>query len=254
MARRKGRIITIRTTNPFTLQVFANDPAFNQAATRLLTTLAQDAVAQNGRFSIALSGGGTPAGVYQLWGERPFVDEMPWHNTHLFWSDERLVPPTDTSSNYAQVASLLLKNAPIPPENIHRAKGELEMEAAVADYTHQLQTFATRCTAPIFDVVLLGMGSDGHTASLFPNSPLRQPELVVGVTADYNGRPAQRISFTPLLINCARHVIFLVKGSGKKETLQKVLYGPYQPDKLPAQRIQPISGTLTWLVGEAVAS
>lgn len=238
---------------PFTLHVFADEAAFNQAATRLLTTLAQEAVAENGRFSIALSGGGTPTGVYQLWGERPFVDEMPWQQTHLFWSDERLVPPGDPGSNYGQVANLLLKNVPIPPENIHRAKGELAMETAVADYITQLQTFAIHSTAPIFDVVLLGMGSDGHTASLFPNSSLRQPQLVVGVTANYDGRPAERISFTPTLINCARHIIFLVKGQNKANVLQKVLYGSYQPDKLPAQRIQPISGTLTWLCNEAAA-
>ncbi len=240
-------------SKPFTLRIFADDATFNQAAARLLTTLAQEAVAKNGRFSIALSGGGTPAGVYQLWGERPFVTEMPWDNTHLFWGDERLVPPTDPGSNYAQVANLLLKNAPIPPENIHRAKGELAMEAAVADYTRQLQNFTPLCTAPMLDVVLLGMGSDGHTASLFPYSPLRQPEMVIGVTANYDGRPAQRISFTPALINCAQHVIFLVKGSGKADVLQKVLYGPYQPDKLPAQRIQPTFGTLTWLVDQAAA-
>jgi len=238
---------------PFTLHRFADAAALNQAAARLLTTLAQEAVAEHGRFSIALSGGGTPTGVYQMWGQRPFRDEMPWPHTHLFWGDERLVPPDDAGSNYRQIADLLLPHVPILPENVHRAKGELVMAAAVTDYTQQLQEFAGETAVPVLDVVLLGLGSDGHTASLFPGSPVETPEWVVGVTADYNGRPAQRLSLTPTVINQARHIIFLVTGENKAATLQNVLYGPPQPEQLPAQRIQPTHGTLTWLVDTAAA-
>jgi len=238
---------------PFTLHIFADSNTFNQAAAQLLTTLAQEAVAQNGRFSVALSGGGTPTGVYALLAERSYCEEMPWPQTHLFWGDERLVPPDDPGSNYGQVARLLLNKVPIPPENIHRACGELSMETAVAEYTNQLQTFAGNEQTPILDVVLLGMGSDGHTASLFPGSPVQESDWVIGVTANYDGRPAQRLSLTPTVINCARHIIFLVTGSSKAETLQKVLYGPHQPETLPAQRIQPANGTLTWLADTAAA-
>ncbi len=240
-------------SEPFTLHIFANNDAFNQAAARLLTTLAQQAVVQHGRFSMALSGGGTPSGVYKLLAERPFCQQMPWPQTHLFWGDERLVPPDDSGSNYGQVGRLLLNKVPIPPENIHRACGELAMETAVADYTRQLQAFAGNGEIPILDVVLLGMGSDGHTASLFPGSPMQEADSVIGVTADYDGRPAQRLSLTPTVINQARHIIFLVTGSSKADTLQKVLYGPHQPETLPAQRIQPIDGTLTWLTDTAAA-
>ena len=240
-------------SDPFTRQTFADAAALNHAAAWLLTDLAQEAVAANGRFSIALSGGGTPTGVYQLWGQPPFRDEMPWRQTHLFWGDERLVPPDDPGSNYRQIADLLLPHVPIPPQNVHRAKGELAMASAVADYTQQLQEFAAVPAVPILDVVLLGLGSDGHTASLFPGSPVNPPEWVVGVTADYDGRPAQRLSLTPTVINQARHVIFLVTGASKAATLQKVLYGPHQPDQLPAQRIRPSHGTLTWLLDTAVA-
>jgi len=238
---------------PFTRHTFADAAALNQAAARLLTTLAQEAVAEHGRFSIALSGGSTPTGVYELWSQPPFRDEMPWRQTHLFWGDERLVPPDDAGSNYRQVADLLLPHVPIPPENVHRAKGELAMAAAVADYTQQLKTFAAGEPVPVLDVVLLGLGSDGHTASLFPGSPVDPPEWVVGVTADYDGRPANRLSLTPTVINLARHVIFLVTGANKAAILQKVLYGPHQPELLPAQRIQPRYGTLTWLVDTAAA-
>ncbi len=238
---------------PVTLHIFATHDAFNQAAAQLITTLAQEAVSQNGRFSLALSGGGTPAGLYRLLAERPFCQQMPWPQTHLFWGDERLVPPDDPGSNYGQVAELLLNKVPIPPENIHRARGELAMETAVADYTSQLQAFASDGEIPVLDVMLLGMGSDGHTASLFPGSPVQEADWVIGVTADYDGRPAQRLSLTPTVINQARHIIFLVTGSSKADTLQKVLYGPHQPETLPAQRIQPINGTLTWLTDTAAA-
>jgi 6-phosphogluconolactonase len=237
-----------------TVHRFATAQAFNQAAAELLVTLAQEAVAQHGRFTLALSGGGTPSGVYQLLAERPFCNQMPWQHTHLFWGDERLVPSDDPGSNYGQAAELLLKKVPLPAENIHRARGEWDMETAVADYTHQLQTVASDGQLPILDVVLLGMGSDGHTASLFPGSPPTQSEWVVGVTANYDGRPAQRLSLTPIIINQARHIIFLVTGGSKAQTLQKVLYGPHRPETLPAQRIQPINGTLTWLTDTAVAS
>ena len=238
---------------PFTLHILETPDQFNQFGVQLLTNFAQEAVAKHGRFTIALSGGGTPAGIYQLWSERPYRDQMPWQHTHLFWGDERLVPPDDPGSNYKQVADLLLPLVPIPPENVHRAKGEWGMATAVTDYTTQLQPFAQDGQPPVLDVVLLGMGNDGHTASLFPGSPVQQPDWVIGVTAQYNGRPAQRISLTPTVINQARHVIFLVTGRNKAATLQKVLYGPHQPDLLPAQRIQPAHGTLIWLLDTAVA-
>ncbi|MAT95584.1 MAG: 6-phosphogluconolactonase [Anaerolineaceae bacterium] len=238
---------------PFTLHIYEDGAAFNQAAAKLLTNLAQEAVAQHGRFSLALCGGGTPTEVYKLLAERPYCDEMPWQQTHLFWGDERLVPPDDPGSNYGQVARLLLNKVPVPSENIHRARGEWEMETAVADYIEQLRPFANENEPPVLDLILLGMGSDGHTASLFPGSPVQESEWVIGVTADYDGRPAQRLSLTPQVINCARHVIFLVTGHSKAETLQNVLYGPHQPETLPAQRIQPVNGTLTWLTDTAAA-
>ena len=237
----------------FSLHILSTPEQYNQFGVEMLIDLAQKAVADHGRFTIALSGGGTPEGIYKLWGERPYRDQMPWQQTHLFWGDERLVPPDDPGSNYKQIADLLLPHVPIPPENVHRAKGELASETAVADYIHQLQPFASANQPPVLDVILLGMGSDGHTASLFPGSPVQQSAWVVGVTAEYDGRPAQRITLTPTVINQARHIIFLVTGTNKAATLQNVLYGPHQPDLLPAQRIQPTNGTLTWLLDTAVA-
>ena len=238
---------------PSTLHIFANSADLNVAGAKMITQLAQAAVAERGCFRVALSGGSTPAGIYQLWGERPYCDETPWQDTHLLWGDERLVPPDDSGSNYRQVADLLLPQVPIPPENIHRIRGEWQMDTAVAHYTHQLQAFATEEHPPVFDLVLLGLGSDGHTASLFPGSPVQQPAWVVGVTADYNGRPANRVSLTPTVLNQARHITFLGTGRRKAKTLQQTIYGPYQPDTLPAQRIRPVNGTLAWFTDQAAA-
>ena len=241
-------------SEPLTLHILDDKAAFNEAAAKLLVKLAQAAVAERGCFSIALSGGGTPSGVYELLAERPYRDEIPWQHTHVFWGDERLVPPDDDGSNYKQAAELLLRKVTIPAENIHRVQGEADRDTAVADYTEQLKILAIGNQPPIFDLILLGMGSDGHTASLFPGSPVAQREWVVGVTADYDGRPAERLTLTPTVINQARHIIFLVAGSSKTETLQKVLYGPQQPETLPAQRIQPVNGTLTWLTDREAAA
>ena len=176
---------------------------------------------------------------------------------HFFWGDERLVPPDDTGSNYYHAAQLLLDQVHVPAENIHRVKGELSSEAAVLDYTAQLQSFTTgQRSWPRFDLVLLGLGSDGHTASLFPGSPGKDgPEMAVkAVTANYEDRPSQRLTLTPTVFNDARHVLFLVTGANKAEAAAAVLEGPYDPEQWPAQRIQPSAGIITWLIDNAAAA
>lgn len=186
-----------------------------------------------------------------------YRSRLPWHEMHFFWGDERLVPPDDTGSNYYQAAQLLLDEVHVPAENIHRVKGELSAEAAVLDYTAQLQSFATgRRNWPRFDLVLLGMGSDGHTASLFPGSPgMDGPGIAVkAVTANYEDRPSQRLTLTPIVFNDSRHALFLVTGANKAEAAAAVLDGPYDPEQWPAQRIQPSAGTITWLFDKAAAA
>jgi 6-phosphogluconolactonase len=176
---------------------------------------------------------------------------------HFFWGDERLVPPDDAGSNYYHAAQLLLDQVHVPTENIHRVQGELSAEAAVLDYTERLQSFATdRRNWPRFDLVLLGMGSDGHTASLFPGSPLKdRPGMAVkAVTADYEDRPSQRLTLTSAVFNDARHVLFLVTGANKADALSAVLDGPSDPGQWPAQRIQPCAGSITWLIDQAAAT
>lgn len=236
-----------------TLQLFPSLLELSRAAAEQVVQLAHKAVQENGRFSLCLSGGNTPETLYRLLATPPSTNQMPWAQTHLFWGDERLVPPNTPGSNFYQIQQLLLPFIPIPPEQVHRAKGELAPVEAVADYTHQLGRFAAPAPWPRFDLVLLGMGNDGHTASLFPG-PISAEELtrpVIAVTADYDGRPAQRISLTPLVFNQAHHILFLLIGKNKQETLTAVLHGPHLPQQYPAQRIQPHNGTISWMIGES---
>ncbi len=238
------------------IRIFPNGETLSRAAADLIVIIAQNAVAENGRFSIALSGGGTPQRLFQLLGQAPHKKQMPWQNSHFFWGDERLVSPDNSGSNYGQAYAIFIGKVPTPPENIHRVHGELDSDTAVSDYQKQLQTFAQDGKTPRFDIVLLGMGSDGHTASLFPGpiSSAEQNESVIAVTAEYDGRPAQRISLTPKVINNAANVIFLVTGANKAETVTAVLNDPQNPQRLPAQRIQPTNGNLIWLLDQPAAN
>jgi 6-phosphogluconolactonase len=225
-------------------------------AADLLSVLAIEAVRDRGRFSVALSGGSTPQALFILLAAPPYSSLLPWHKMHFFWGDERLVPPDDAGSNYYHAAQLLLDKVHVPAENVHRVQGESSAEAAVVDYTAQLKSFATgQRHWPHFDLVLLGMGSDGHTASIFPGSPLKDKSgmAVKAVTADYEDRPSQRLTLTSAVFNDARHILFLVTGANKADAVTAILDGPSDPEQWPAQRIQPSAGSITWHIDQAAA-
>jgi 6-phosphogluconolactonase len=238
------------------VQVFTNKKDLARAAAELFSTLATEAVAERGRFSVALAGGSTPQALFSILAAPPYITDLPWPSSHIFWGDERLVPPDDPGSNFYHAAKLLLNHIDIPPANIHRVKGELSAAEAVEGTIEQLQHFAEDNRQwPRFDLVLLGMGGDGHTASLFPGSPALEPDVFVKpVTAVYENRPAQRITLTPALFNDARQILFLVTGANKAEALAAVLQDPPDWEKWPAQRIQPNSGVTTWFVDQEAAS
>ena len=239
------------------VQIFENKTALSEAAADLVVNAAQEAVALNGRFLIALSGGGAPTGLYSHLSQPPYLTQIPWSQTHILWGDERLVPPDDPGSNYGQVAQLLLNHAPIPAANVHRILGETDPKTAVNRYTGRLRQLAEPGRNwPRLDLVIMGLGSDGHTASLFPGPipAVESTDPVIAVIADYDGRPAQRISLTPLVFNDARHVLFLVVGANKYKAVTAVRQGSYHPDRWPAQRIQPVNGALTWYLDKAAAS
>lgn len=230
------------------------------AAARRLAALARRAVAERGVATIVLAGGSTPLALYRLLAAPPLREAMPWEQSHLFWGDERAVPPDNPGSNYGQAADTLLRHVPVPAANVHRMRGELSPQDAAAAYVAELAAFRTAHDPeapspwPRFDLVLLGLGSDGHTASLFPGSPVERDEPVVPVTADYDGRPAERITLTPRAINTARHIDFLVTGESKAEAVARTLHGGRDPQALPAQRIQPDAGRLTWWLDRAAAA
>lgn len=223
----------------------------SEAAQRF-TDAAQEAAESRGRFSVALSGGSTPGDLYRLLAQEPYRAQIPWDRVHLFWGDERSVPPDHPDSNFRLADETLLAKVPLPPDNIHRVLGELDPDSAARGYARALQDFfcgpRTR-----FDLVLLGLGSDGHTASLFPGSAaLEETErLAAAVEAHYQDRPVYRVTLTLPAINTARHVLFLVAGGAKAGIVRAVLEGP--GDSLPAQRIRPSAGQLTWLVDAEAA-
>lgn len=235
--------------------VFETAEALYLAAAAYVMRTAQTAVQARDRFTIALSGGGTPGPLYELLAQPPYSATLPWAKTHVFWGDERLVPANAAGSSYHQAWTTLLAHVPLPAENIHRLKGELPAAAAAADYARQLATLAEEGQAwPSFDLVLLGLGSDGHTASLFPAGA--QPQYhtpTLAVTADYAGRPAGRVTLTPLVFNAARNLLFLATGAEKAAAIAATLDGPIDPARWPAQRIQPASGRVTWLIDRPAA-
>jgi len=219
--------------------------------------LAADRIAAAGRFSVALSGGSTPRALYRLLGEPPFHEAIDWPRVHLFWGDERFVPTDHPESNYRLAQEAFISTVPIPAGNVHPMPTEgSDPNAAAARYEETLRRFFAppEGEPPRFDLVLLGLGADGHTASLFPGSPALDEDGRLVVAAYVPKLDAWRLTLTPPVLRSARHVIFLVSGTDKASVLREVLEGTYDPHRLPAQLVRPQGGELTWLVDEAAAS
>jgi 6-phosphogluconolactonase len=208
-------------------------------------------------FTIALSGGSTPRDLHELLAGDPAIrDRLPWHHLHFFWGDERHVPPDHPQSNYRMAHESLFSLAPVPSENIHRVPAEKPDAALAAEkYEQELQTFFGLDVGqlPRFDCILLGMGSDGHTASLFPNTEaLRESNRLV-VANWVDKFKSYRVTLTVPVLNRADLVVFLVSGHDKAEALKEVLQGDRQPDRFPAQLIRPDPGKLLWIVDRVAA-
>jgi 6-phosphogluconolactonase len=239
-------------------KIFSDLRASSKFLADQFNLLAQAAVIERGYFTAVLSGGGTPQLLYELLAETPYSGTIPWENVHLFWGDERAVPPTTEGSSYRQAYETFIQHVPIPPKNVWRVKGEMSPEAAAVDYASQLKKFVNQyqptsnLAFPIFDFVLMGMGSDGHTASLFPHSPLAT-EPVIPVVAHYEDRPAKRVSLTEMVFGKCRHLYFLVAGESKADMIQTVFTQAPDPIARPAQRIQLESGELLWVLDKAAA-
>jgi len=233
------------------IRIFKDLEVLSRHAADLFVDQAKSAVNARGRFLVTLNGGGTPTRLFQLLGN-DYKEKVDWSKTHIFWGDERCVPYDDPGSSYGQARNAFLSHVDIPASNIHPVNTSLNPPEAAIDYANILHGFAASSLEfPRFDLVLLGMGEDGHTASLFPGSKVQVNEPVVAVTANYQDRPANRVSLTQLVFNQAHAVVFMATGEKKAVTLAEVLSDRYKPELYPAQRIDLKDGQLIWLVDEA---
>ena len=234
------------------IRVFGNLELLSQAAANLFSELAAQSIASRGRFSAALSGGQTPRRLYEILATSPFRDQVQWGAVHVFWGDERCVPVDDPRSNARMARQALLDRVSLPAENIHPIQSFFPPMQAAAQYETELRNFFGG-QPPAFDLILLGLGDNAHTASLFPHTPvLNEKERWVAEVylAEQN---LHRVTFTPLLINQAAQVVFLVSGADKALALQNVLEGKYRPQDYPAQLIRPIGAHPLWLLDKAAS-
>jgi 6-phosphogluconolactonase len=235
------------------IRVFADEEALSRGAAELFVRVARDAVARRGRFSVALSGGGTPRRTYELLVQPPLRDQMDWTRTHLFWGDERCVAPGDPRSNAHMARETLINQVPIPAGQVHPmdclpnpAEGARRYEVLLRHFFGEAQ--------PRFDLILLGLGENGHTASLFPGDPGLTDHDIWVAPVYVAEQDLHRLTLTAALINRAREVAFLVAGAAKAAVLREVIQGPLDPLRLPAQLIHPEPGRLHWLLDKAAAA
>jgi 6-phosphogluconolactonase len=239
------------------VRIAADQKALFDQAAELIVRTAREAIARNGRFSLVLTGGSTPKGLYELLASREWRDRIDWKKTHLFWGDERFVPATDSQSNYGMAKRALLDYLTLPAANIHRIVTEnTTPEACANSYAREIENYFEMAPGvfPSFDFILNGLGSNRHTLSLFPGRPTvhESSRLVV---SDYIPEVSMdRITMIAPLVNAGRMVVFLVSGKDKAEALQDVLFGAIDIDRKPAQAIKPNSGELIWLVDKEAAS
>jgi 6-phosphogluconolactonase len=235
------------------VRVFDDPEGVARAAAHRIVELADESIGEKGTFSLALSGGSTPRSVYELLAGEEFRDRIDWASVHVFFGDERTVAHDDAESNYRMANEALLSRVPLPAENIHRIEGLGDAAANASDYESVMRGFFGESAWPRLDLVMLGMGDDGHTASLFPGT-LALEEKREWVVANWVEKlNTWRITLSAPAINAARHVLFLVTGAGKSQRLREVLKGVREPSRLPSQMIRPREGTLEFFVDGAAA-
>jgi len=207
-------------------------------------------------YSVALSGGSTPQRLFARLAADPYRSQVGWSSVRIFWGDERGVPPDHSESNFRMAKENLLDRVPIPPDQIFRMEGELPTQEAAVRYEkvlHCVFSHKNKEGAPRFDLILLGMGSDGHTASLFPDTPVLE-EREQWVAAPWVEKlHTHRITLTPPVLNAAKRVLFVVGGSDKDKAAEAVLEGPFQPNRYPAQIVNPVQGDVVWLLDREAA-
>lgn len=250
---------TTPTSNPAReVRIVPDKQALFRAAAEEFAAAADSAVKARGVFHVALSGGSTPKGLFELLASDTALRErVPWQKVHFYWSDERHCPPDHPDSNFRMAQLVLLSKVPVVEANVHRIHGE-DPDAAHAAFEYENEVKNSVGAAgdeiPRFDLIYLGMGPDGHTASLFPGTAAIKENQRLVVSNHVEKLSTDRITFTAPLINAAAGVIFMASGDDKAGTLKDVREGPYMPEILPSQLIRPVNGRLLWLVDLAAAA
>lgn len=264
------------------LQVYKDAQELSQAAAKWIAGLIAETLKVHDRFTIALSGGSTPKLLHKILAAPPCKDQIDWSKMHIFWGDERAVPFEDDRNNAKMAYDTLLNFVPVPPSQIHVMRTDIGPEESATEYEKILHQYfdavpggsgstaatnpsasATGSTGPTsapatlpnsFDLVLLGMGDDGHTLSLFPGTAIVHEEKAWAKAFFLPAQDMYRITLTKTIVNRAAHIAFLTTGAGKAHALKEVLKGAYNPDLYPSQEIKPVNGELHWFVDEAAAA
>jgi 6-phosphogluconolactonase len=230
------------------VEIYENPQQLAEAAARAFVEGAASAIAERGRFAVALAGGSTPKSTYEVLA-RDHAGDVDWPNVHVFFGDERAVPPDHEDSNYRMAREALLDHVPVG--SVHRMRGELPPDGAAASYERDLKEFFGE-VPPVLDLVMLGIGEDGHTASLFPETPALGITDRLAVANPVAKLDTTRLTLTVTVLNAAREVRFLVAGEGKAEALAEILEGEADPRQYPAKLVR-LPGGPTWMVDRAAA-
>lgn len=233
---------------------FPEREALSRKAADILLAEAKKSVENSGKFTLALSGGSTPKRLYEILGSSPYRKAIPWGSVHFFWGDERCVPPDHPESNYRMAWETFLSKIVVPRENIHRMTGEKTPAQAALEYEKELRGFFGNVSFPVFDFMLLGLGSDGHIASLFPGSSLLQETRQWVASAQVEKPGISRLTLTLPVFNSAKMLPVLVSGKEKAQIIREIFGGSAEKIAFPAQMIHPENGKLLWLLDDPAAS
>jgi 6-phosphogluconolactonase len=242
--------------NPGNLIIMDTAEELYVRAAEEIAHFAGEAICTHGEFTLCLTGGSTPASVYELLATR-FHLSVDWKEVRFFWGDERCVPPDDKASNFGMANRMMLSRLALRPEQIHRMRGEDAPEQAAAQYESELRGFFVQeesNSLPSFNLMLLGLGDNAHIASLFPHHSALHETNRLAVAVEVPAEPSRRISLTLPVINNSQRVIFIISGKGKSEAVRNVLQRPHDPEQYPAQSVKPERGEVVWLIDRAAAS
>lgn len=235
-------------------EVLSDLEALSLRAASIFVSASRDAIATKKRFAAAISGGSTPRTLYTLLSSETYRHQVDWQYVHFFWADERCVPKEDEASNFKTAFDTLLSRIALPDKNIHRIKGEEAPDKAAGDYEEEIRRFFGEAGRPRFDLIILGMGEDGHTASLFPGSKSLEETVRLAIPVYLEASRKNRITLTLPVLNNADQILFLVTGSSKAAIVSEILGDGERRSEFPAGLVRPTHGNITWLIDPRAAA